>query len=74
MAQRPDDRDAKMDGAALYKEEIVTDRKVGTIRMLTPIKKDGTADSSRRVVGPHEGFAHGVGAPGVPPGGKIQIP
>jgi hypothetical protein len=50
MAQKPDDRDPKMDAAALYKEEIVTDRKVGTIRMLTPIKKDGTADSSRAVV------------------------
>ena len=50
MAQKPEDRDPKMDAAALYKEEIVTDRKVGTIRMLTPIKKDGSADSSRAVV------------------------
>jgi hypothetical protein len=50
MAQKPDDRDPKMDAAALYKEEIVTDRKVGTIRMLTPIRRDGTADSSRAVI------------------------
>ncbi len=50
MAQKPDDRDPKMDAAALYKEEIVTDRKVGTIRMLTPIKKDGGADASRAVI------------------------
>ena len=50
MAQKPDDRDPKMDAATLYKEEIVTDRKVGTIRMLTPIKKDGTTDSSRAVI------------------------
>ena len=50
MAQKPDDRDPKMDAAALYKEEIVTDRKVGTIRMLTPIKKDGATDSSRPVI------------------------
>jgi hypothetical protein len=50
MAQKPEDRDPKMDAAALYKEEIVTDRKVGTIRMLTPIKQDGTADSSRSVI------------------------
>jgi hypothetical protein len=50
MAQKPDDRDPKMDAAALYKEEIVTDRKVGTIRMLTPIKKDGAADASRAVI------------------------
>ena len=52
MAQKPDDRggDPKMDAASLYREEIVTDRKVGTIRMLTPIKQDGAADSSRAVI------------------------
>lgn len=52
MAQKPDDRggDPKMDATSLYREEIITDRKVGTIRMLTPVKKDGTTDSSRAVV------------------------
>jgi hypothetical protein len=50
MAQKPDERDPKMDAAALYKEEIVTDRKVGTIRMLTPIRKDGATDASRAVI------------------------
>ena len=52
MAQKPDDRggDPKMDSASLYREEIVTDRKVGTIRMLTPLKKDGSTDTSRPVV------------------------
>ncbi len=52
MAQRPDDRggDPTMDAAALYREEIVTDRKVGTIRMLTPIKSDGSTDASRAVI------------------------
>ena len=39
-----------MDAAALYREEIVTDRKVGTIRMLTPIKSDGSTDTSRAVI------------------------
>jgi len=39
-----------MDAAALYREEIVTDRKVGTIRMLTPLKSDGSADASRAVI------------------------
>jgi len=39
-----------MDATALYREEIVTDRKVGTIRMLTPIKSDGSTDSSRAVI------------------------
>ena len=42
--------DASMDAASLYREEIVTDRKVGTIRMLTPIKNDGTTDSGRSTV------------------------
>lgn len=52
MAQRPDDRggDPTMDATALYREEIVTDRKVGTIRMLTPIKSDGATDASRSVI------------------------
>lgn len=51
MAQKPDDRgDPKMDAAALYKEEIITDRKVGTIRMLTPLKKDGSVDEGRSVI------------------------
>ncbi len=38
-----------MDGANLYREEIVTDRKVGTIRVLTPIKSDGSTDLARKV-------------------------
>jgi hypothetical protein len=52
MAQRPDDRagDPKMDPETLYREEVITDRKVGTIRMMTPLKKDGTNDSSRPVI------------------------
>jgi|SRR5690348_11615477 len=51
MAQRPDDRgDPNMDATSLYREEIITDRKVGTIRMLTPVKNDGTNDTSRAVI------------------------
>ena len=51
MAQRPDDRtgDPKMDPKSLYREEMITDRKVGTIRVLTPIKSDGSSDASRQV-------------------------
>ena len=51
MAQKPDDRpaDPKMDPRSLYREEIITDRKVGTIRVLTPIKTDGSDDASRAV-------------------------
>src|SRR6185436_13852543 len=49
MAQRSPE-DIKMDPATIYREEIVTDRKVGTIRMMTPLKTDGTEDKSRPVV------------------------
>lgn len=41
--------DIKMDALSLYKEEVVTDQKVGTIRIMTPILADGTTDSSRKV-------------------------
>jgi hypothetical protein len=49
MAQRPE-ADPKMDSESLYREDIVTDRKVGTIRMLTPLKTDGTTDTARPVL------------------------
>ena len=49
MAQRPE-TEAKMDSTSLYREEIVTDRKVGTIRMLTPLKSDGSTDAARPVL------------------------
>ena len=37
----------QIDGANLWKEENITDLKVGNIRRLTPIKSDGTEDESR---------------------------
>jgi hypothetical protein len=40
----------KIDPAALYQEEVFTDRRVGTIRRLTPVKKDGSRDSARAVL------------------------
>jgi len=40
----------KMDPANLYREEIFTDRKVGTIRVMTPVKSDGSTDASRKVI------------------------
>ena len=39
-----------MDSTDLWREEIFTDRKVGTIRRLTPIKPDGSSDLARKVV------------------------
>jgi hypothetical protein len=47
MADRPDPRDAEMDAASLYREEVVTDRRIGTIRMMTPITADGRVDDKR---------------------------
>ena len=40
----------KIDPAALYLEEIFTDRRVGTIRRLTPVGKDGARDQARAVL------------------------
>jgi hypothetical protein len=42
--------DPKMDAATLYREDIFTDRKVGTIRQLTPVKPDGSPDPARPVL------------------------
>jgi hypothetical protein len=40
--------DISFDGSNIYKEENLTDLKVGSIRMLTPIKADGSVDESRK--------------------------
>lgn len=45
----PDTRDSNMDAANLYREEVVTDQKVGTIRVLTPITASGMVDAKRTV-------------------------
>ena len=49
MAQKGE-ADARMDPASLYREDIITDRKVGTIRMMTPLTSDGATDSARPVL------------------------
>jgi hypothetical protein len=52
MAQ-PNERrgsDPSMDPAALYLEEVFTDRRIGTIRRLTPVKPDASTDVARPVV------------------------
>jgi hypothetical protein len=52
MVSKPDDKtlDARMDPASLYHEDVFSDRKVGTIRRLTPVKADGSADPARQVL------------------------
>ncbi|MDR2174167.1 MAG: hypothetical protein LBE32_08260 [Burkholderiales bacterium] len=42
--------DISMDTNALYREEMVTDRRIGVLRILHPIKADGSADTARAMV------------------------
>ena len=42
--------DPKMDANDLYREDTITDRKVGTIRVLTPVRPDGSTDPARNAV------------------------
>ena len=44
------DAEAQMDADALYQEEMFTDRRVGALRRLTPVKSDGSRDPSRPVL------------------------
>jgi hypothetical protein len=40
----------EFDAANLYREEIFTDQKIGTIRQMTPVKADGSQDAARPVL------------------------
>ena len=40
----------KLDPEKLYVEEIFTDRRIGTIRRLTPVTKDGKPDAARGIL------------------------
>jgi hypothetical protein len=44
------DSEIKMDSNSLYREEIFTDRKMGTVRVMTPVTDDGATDISRPVL------------------------
>jgi len=46
----PRGSELKLDPSALYLEEVFTDRRIGTIRRLTPVKKDGARDAARAVL------------------------
>ena len=52
MATEPGPRTGNptMDPASLYREEIFTDRAVGTLRVLTPVTPDGAPDGSRPTI------------------------
>src|SRR5216110_1143423 len=40
----------RMDATNLYREDVITDRRVGTLRVMTPIKTDGSTDLGRPVL------------------------
>jgi hypothetical protein len=50
MAQDIGLPEIQLDSASLYREEIFTDRKAGTIRRLMPVTPDGATDASRPVL------------------------
>jgi hypothetical protein len=50
MSPANDVRQATMDSTQIYREETFTDRRVGTIRRLTPVIADGSADPARAVL------------------------
>jgi len=48
----PEDRlpDMRLDTTSLYKEEVYTDGRVGSIRVMTPVNTDGSFDMNRAVL------------------------
>jgi hypothetical protein len=50
MAAKNDLPDVKLDASGMYREEVFTDRRAGTIRKLTPVTIDGGVDSKRSVL------------------------
>lgn len=50
MASDLDDAETRMDPTSLYREEVITDRQVGTIRVLNPVTTEGRPDGSRKVL------------------------
>ena len=50
MAAPTDLPEVQLDPTSLYREEIFTDRRAGTIRRLTPVTAEGENDSTRFVL------------------------
>jgi hypothetical protein len=46
----PKSPELKIDPAQLYLEEIFTDRRIGTIRRMTPVTREGQPDAARPVL------------------------
>jgi hypothetical protein len=50
MAAQNDLPDVDLDPQSLYREDVFTDRRAGSIRRLTPVTADGADDASRPVL------------------------
>ena len=50
MSPQEQTPELNMDPNALYREEVFTDRKMGTIRQMSPVTADGQPDASRGVL------------------------
>ena len=50
MSSAADARQATLDSTQIYREETFTDRRVGTIRRLSPVTADGAPDGARTVL------------------------
>ena len=50
MAAQNDLPEVQLDPTSLYREDVFTDRHAGSIRRLTPVKVDGSADETRHVL------------------------
>jgi hypothetical protein len=50
MASPTDLPEVQLDPTSLYREELFTDRRAGTIRRLTPVTAQGEADATRFVL------------------------
>jgi hypothetical protein len=50
MAQQPELPEIKLDASNLYREEMFTDRRAGTLRRLTPVTAAGSDDATRAVL------------------------
>lgn len=48
--QQQEQQDIRMNADSLYREEVITDRRVGTIHRMIPVKKSGEDDDSRQVL------------------------
>jgi hypothetical protein len=50
MAAQDELPEIQLDVNGLYREDVFTDRRAGSVRRLTPVKVDGTEDTTRHVL------------------------